>query len=71
LSEDNRFALNFYFSAVNELSIDSGILRSFVEELGMCLEERMRFVRKLNMINVTLHNIEYEKREEKRRQNGE
>jgi len=51
---------------VNELSINSGLLRRFVEELDMGLDERMRFVRKLNMIHVTLHNIEYEKQEEKR-----
>jgi hypothetical protein len=66
LSEENKFVLGFYFRAVNELSINSGLLRRFVEELDMGLDERMRFVRKLNMIHVTIHNIEYEKQEEKR-----
>jgi hypothetical protein len=40
---------------------------SFVEALDMSWDEKMRFVRKLNMVHVTLHNIEYEKQEEKRK----
>ena len=66
LSEENKFVLNFYFRAVNELSIESGMLKSFVDSLGMGMEERMRFMRKLNMIHVTVHNIDYLKQEEKR-----
>jgi len=62
--------LNFYFRAVNELSIESGMLKSFVDSLGMGMEERMRFVRKLNMIHVTVHNIEYLKQEERRNRAG-
>ena len=69
LSDENKFALNFYFRAVNELSINSGLLMSFVEALGMSLDDRMRFVRKLNMIHITLQNIEYERQEEKRNRN--
>jgi hypothetical protein len=33
----------------------------------MGLTERMRFARKLNMIYVTIHNIDYEKQEERRK----
>lgn len=62
--------MNFYFRAVNELSIESGMLKSFVDSLGMGMEERMRFVRKLNMIHVTVHNIEYLKQEERRNRAG-
>lgn len=33
----------------------------------MELDERMKFVRKLDLIHITLHNIQYEKQEEKRK----
>jgi hypothetical protein len=33
----------------------------------MGLTERMRFVRKLNMIYITMHNIEHEKQEAKQK----
>ncbi len=69
LSEENKFALNFFFRAVNDLSIESGMLKSFVDGLNLGLDSRMRFVRKLNMIYVTVHNIEYEKQEEMRNKN--
>ncbi len=62
--------MNFYFRAVNELSIQSGMLKSFVDGLNMGIEERMRFMRKLNMIHVTVHNIDYLKQEEKRNRAG-
>ncbi|MCP5107850.1 MAG: hypothetical protein GY950_30965 [bacterium] len=70
LSEENKFVLNFFIRAVNELSMKSGMLKSFVDELNMGLEERMRFVRKLNMIHVTIHNIDYQKQEERQRRPG-
>lgn len=62
--------MNFYFRAVNELSITSGMLKSFVDGLSMGIEERMRFIRKLNMIHVTVFNIDYLKQEEKRHRAG-
>ncbi|MCP5046985.1 MAG: hypothetical protein GY940_07415 [bacterium] len=52
------------------MSINSGLLDGFIRDLNMGLIERMRFVRKLNMIHITLHNIEHEKQEEARRRNG-
>lgn len=52
------------------MSIESGMLKSFVDSLNMGMEERMRFVRKLNMIHVTVHNIEYLKQENRRHRAG-
>jgi len=62
--------LRFYFSAVNEMSIKSGLLRDWIRELAMDMEEEIWFTRGLQLIDNSMKKIAAEKLEQERK-NGE
>ena len=62
--------MRFYFSAVNEMSIKSGLLRDWIRELAMDMEEEIWFTRGLQLIDNSMKKIAAEKLEQERK-NGE